>query len=67
MVLMESIFVINMFENIRFKLFYLCSVLFHTMNLKVIDNVCIICTNLGLNFILTNFDPENDYKTGSGS
>ena len=66
MVLMESIFVINMFENIRFKLFYLCSVLFHTMNV-VIVNVCIIFTNLGLNFILTNFDPENDYKTGSGS
>ena len=66
MVLRESIF-INTFENIMLKLLYLFSVLFHTTNLKAIVNVCIVLSNFGLNFILTNFDPENDHETDSGS
>ena len=46
---------------------YLLSVLFHSTNLKAIDNVCIILTKLGLNFILTNFYLEGEHKTGSES
>ena len=46
---------------------YLLSVLFHTTNLKAIDNVCIILTKLGLNFILTNFYLEGEHETGSES
>ena len=43
------------------------SVLFHSTNLKAIVNVCFILTILGLDFILTNFDPEYDHETGSDS